>query len=50
MWGDFLYMSAAGSPHQMKRGEAAIVDVLAGFAIVLLARVIAGIVQDSIAG
>jgi hypothetical protein len=50
MWGAFLSMSAAGSPHQMERGKAAIVNALAGFAIVLLARVIAGIVQDSIGG
>lgn len=30
MWGAFLYMSAAGSPHQMERGKAATVNALAG--------------------
>ncbi|MCC6178236.1 MAG: hypothetical protein IT305_23275 [Chloroflexi bacterium] len=48
MWGAFLYMSAAGSPHQMERGKTAIVNALVGFSIVLLARVIAGMIQDSI--
>ncbi len=47
MWGAFLYMSAAGSPHQMERGKAAIVNALAGLAIVLMARVIAGMIQSS---
>jgi hypothetical protein len=48
MWGAFLYMSAAGSPHQMERGKAAIVNALAGLAIVLMARMIAGMVQSAI--
>ena len=48
MWGAFVYMSAAGSPHQMERGKSAIVNALVGFSIVLLARVIAGMIQDSI--
>jgi hypothetical protein len=49
MWGAFLYMSAAGSPLQMEAGKTAIVNALAGLAIVLLARVIAGMVQDAMA-
>ena len=48
MWGAFLYMSAGGSPRQMEHGKTAIVNALAGLAIVLLARVIAGLVQDAI--
>jgi len=48
-WGAFLYMSAAGSPRQMEAGKTAIVNALAGLAIVLLARVIAGMVQDAMA-
>jgi hypothetical protein len=48
MWGAFLYMSAAGSPHQMERAKAAIVNALAGLAIVLMARVIAGMIQSAI--
>ncbi|MDI6857192.1 MAG: pilin [Dehalococcoidia bacterium] len=48
MWGAFLYMSASGSPHQMERGKAAIVNALAGLAIVLMARVIAGMIQSAI--
>ena len=41
MWGAFLYMSAAGSPRQMEQGKVA---------IVLLARVIAGMVQSAMGG
>ena len=47
MWGAFLYMSAAGSPHQMERGKSAIVNALGGLAIVLLARVVAEMVQGA---
>ena len=48
MWGAFLYMSAGGSPHQMERGKSAMVNALAGLAIVLSARVIAGLLQSAI--
>ena len=50
MWGAFLYMSAAGSPHQMERGKSAIVNALVGLAIVLMARVIAGLIQQAMQG
>jgi Type IV secretion system pilin len=49
MWGAFLYMSAAGSPRQMESGKSAMVNALAGLAIVLMARVIAGMIQDAMA-
>jgi hypothetical protein len=49
MWGAFMYMSASGSPRQMEQGKAAIVNALAGLAIVLLARVIAGMIQSAMA-
>jgi hypothetical protein len=48
MWGAFLYMSAGGSPHQMERGKTAIVNALAGLAIVLLAKAIADMVQHAL--
>ena len=47
MWGAFMYMSASGSPQQMERGKSAIVNALAGLAIVLLARAIAGMIQQA---
>jgi len=50
MWGAFLYMSAGGSPRQMEQGKTAIVNALAGLAIVLLARVIAGMIQSALGG
>ena len=49
MWGAFLYMSAAGSPRQMETAKAAIFNALAGLALVLLARVIARMVQEAVA-
>ena len=49
MWGAFLYMTAGGSPRQMETARTAIVNALGGLAIVLLARVIAGIVQGAVA-
>jgi hypothetical protein len=49
MWGGaFIYMSAAGSPHQMERGKSAMMNALAGLAIVLSARLIAGMIQSAL--
>lgn len=50
MWGAFVYMSAAGSPHQMERGKSAMFNALAGLAIILSARVIVGMIQAALAG
>ncbi|MGD9893045.1 MAG: pilin [Dehalococcoidia bacterium] len=50
MWGAFVYMSAGGSPHQMERGKSAMVNALAGLAIVLSARVIAGMIESALGG
>jgi hypothetical protein len=48
MWGAFIYMSAAGSPHQMERGKSAMMNALAGLAIVLAAETIAKMIQTAI--
>ena len=48
MWGGYMYMSASGSPHQMERGKTAMLNALAGLAIVLSARVIAGMIQSAL--
>jgi hypothetical protein len=48
MWGAFIYMSAGGSPHQMERGKSAMMNALAGLAIVLSARVVAGMIQSAL--
>ena len=50
MWGAFLYMSAGGNPHHMERGKSAMVNAVAGLAIVLSARVIAGMIKSAIGG
>ena len=50
MWGAFIYMSAGGSPRQMESGKSAMLNALAGLAIALSARVIAGLIQSALAG
>ncbi len=50
MWGAFVYMSASGSPHQMERGKQAMINAIAGLAIVLSARLVAGMIQSSLGG
>ena len=50
MWGAFVYMSAGGSPRQMESGKAAMQNALIGLAVVLTARVLADLVQSSLAG
>jgi len=47
-WGALVYMSASGSPHQMERGKAAMMNALAGLAIVILARPIVGLIQSAL--
>lgn len=48
MWGAFIYMSASGSPHAMERGKSAMLNALMGLAIVLSARIIAGMIQSAL--
>jgi hypothetical protein len=50
MWGAFVYMSSGGSPRQMESGKAAMQNALLGLAIALSARVIAGLIQQSLGG
>ena len=49
MVGAFLYLTAAGSPHQMERGRNAMIHALFGMVIVVSARLIANSVLGSIA-
>ena len=48
MWGAFVYMSAAGSPHQMEKGKSAMFNSVAGLTLVLSARVVTGLIQSSL--
>ncbi len=48
--GAIQYMAATGSPHQLERGKSTMINALFGLAIVLSARVIAGMVQSALAG
>jgi hypothetical protein len=47
-WGAVVYMTAGGSPHQMERGKAAMMNALIGLAVVLLARPIVGMIQTAL--
>lgn len=49
MWGALLYMTAGGSPRRAETGKTAIANAAVGLAIVLLARVLVGVVQDAVA-
>jgi len=49
MAGAFIYMTAAGSPHQMEKGKTAMINALFGLAVVLSARIIAGMIQSALA-
>jgi len=48
MYGAFIYMSAGGNPRQMESGKTAMLNAIAGLAIVLSARVIAGMIQSAL--
>ena len=47
-WAGFLYMTAGGSPRRMESAKDAAFAAVGGLAIVLLARTIAGLVQNAI--
>lgn len=48
--GAIQYMAATGSPHQLEKGKSTMINALFGLAIVLSARVLAGMVQSALAG
>ena len=48
--GAIQYMAASGSPHQLEKGKSTMINALFGLAIILSARVIAGMVQSALAG
>jgi hypothetical protein len=50
MWGAFIYMGAGGNPRQMETGKSAMFNALVGFAIVLAARSLAGLIQRAVTG
>ncbi|GAC1323475.1 MAG: hypothetical protein NVSMB2_21220 [Chloroflexota bacterium] len=49
-WAGFLYMTAGGSPRRMESAKDAAFAAIGGLAVVLLARTIAGLVQNAIPG
>jgi Type IV secretion system pilin len=47
-WAGFLYMTAGGSPRKMESAKDAAFAAIGGFAIVLLANTIIGLIQGAI--
>ncbi len=47
-WAGFLYMTAGGSPRKMESAKDAAFAAIGGFAIVLLANTIVGLIQGAI--
>jgi Type IV secretion system pilin len=47
-WAGFLYMTASGSPRRMETAKDAAFAAIGGFAIVLLAKTIADLIQHAI--
>ncbi|HYW87742.1 MAG TPA: hypothetical protein VFB50_08225 [Chloroflexota bacterium] len=47
-WAGFLYMTAGGSPRRMETAKDAAFAAVGGLAVVLLAKVIADLVQNAI--
>lgn len=50
MWSGFQYMTAGGNPRQMESAKQAFFNALAGLALVLGARVVAGMIVSALAG
>jgi len=50
MWSGFQYMSAGGNPRQMEGAKQGFFNALAGLALVLGARVVAGMIVSAMAG
>ena len=49
-WAGFLYMTAGGSPRRMESAKDAAFASIGGFAVVLLAKTIAQLIQNAIPG
>ncbi len=48
MYTGFIYITAGGSPRQMEKAKSSLVNSLGGFALILLARVIATALQNAL--
>ena len=48
MSGAFVYMTSGGNPRQMEKGKTAIVNAVAGLALVLSAKVVAQMLQTAL--
>ncbi len=50
MWAGFQYMAAGGNPRQMESAKQGFFNALIGIALVLGARVVAGMIVSAMAG
>ncbi|HEY8691614.1 MAG TPA: hypothetical protein VIR57_02630 [Chloroflexota bacterium] len=46
--GGLILMSAGGNPRQMEKGKTAMMNAVGGFAIIITARAVAGLIQSSL--
>lgn len=48
VYGAYLYLTASGAPHQMERGKSAMMTVLAGVVLALLAYAVVELVINAV--
>lgn len=48
VYGSYLYLTASGAPHQMERGKAAMMTVLVGVVLALLAYAVIELVMGAV--
>jgi len=48
IYGSYLYLTAAGAPHQMERGKSAMMTALAGIVLAMVAFGVVELVMDAV--
>ena len=50
VYGAYLYLTASGAPHQMERGKSAMMTVLVGVVLALVAYAVIELVMNAVVG
>ncbi len=50
VYGAYLYLAAAGAPHQMERGKSAMMTAVAGVVLAMVAYGVVDLVMNSVVG
>ncbi len=50
VYGAYLYLTASGAPHQMEKGKAAMMTVLVGVVLALVAYAVIELVMNAVVG